>query len=159
MRDYIHWKAEEDWPMRFAFGRSEAYYMLVRQLRFSMEQDCSSPELILTLELKKDLLLRIASLRWFDIPVLYLSRNPIPFDPALPISIQVTFKDWDMLLLYSPIPEGDAAARLKYLFGLLQNETAAYSPLNYRVLCAEQKQEARTVSFTWEQITNWENGK
>ena len=85
MREYIRWKAEENWPMRFSFGRGEEYYILVRQINFSMEPDRSKPELVLTLELKKDLFHAIESLRWFDIPIVYTNRNQIIFDATLPI--------------------------------------------------------------------------
>ena len=143
--------------MRFAFGTKEEFFILVQKIQFSMSMERSDHKLVLFLELKTKLFHDIEARRWFDIPVVYTEQNQIDFAPDIPIQMQVEFKAWDMLLQRYPFPEGDDQEILLYIFDRLQTDMTAYSPLNYHVVYAEQKQPEQTLFFSWEQIQAWEN--
>ena len=122
-----------------------------------MSPEKKEHKLVLFLQLKADLFYTIESLRWFDIPVVYTQRNQINFAPDLPIHMRVEFTEWELLFQRHPFPEGDNTEILTYLFEQLQTDPTAFSPLNYQVRSAEQKQPDKTVFFNWEQIQAWEN--
>ena len=158
MRSYINWEAQEDWAMRFAVDSTEEYFLLVRAVHFSTEEDGSAPELKLRIQLRKALFHKLESLRWFSIPVVYTDRNQINFHEEAPIFAEVVFLEWKRLLSEQPLPEGGPQATLSYIFTQLQENMLVYSPLNYRVAEVSQSYEGRRISFTWAQIRAWEYG-
>lgn len=155
---YIHWKAQEDWPMRFAVDISEEHYLLVRSVYFSIDEETQEPELRLIIELKKSTFLTIESLRWFSIPVVYTNRNQINFHEDAPIFLEILFQKWEIMTAHDPIPANENNAWLAYIFTHLQENKLMFSPLSYRVVEVHQTNNSKRISFNWEQIQQWEYG-